>query len=585
MADTLKRNATWGETAGTVFHSKFPASEKEPSSPVSRQSMDRASTLVDFRAGSPRPPGYEDDDDIASLEFRESAKEREEYPESWKLVFITIGLCLCVFCTALDNTIMATAVPKITDQFNSLADVGWYGSAYLLTTCSLTLMFGKLYTFYSIKWIYLIALCIFELGSFICGVTPNSLGLILGRAVAGLGGAGLFSGSILIIRQTVPLQQRPIYTGLMTSMFGMAGVVGPLIGGALTDHVSWRWCFYINLPIGAVTALFIMTFFKAPKCIKERTSLRAQLACLDLPGTIFFLPAIVCVLLALQWGGVEYAWNDVRMVVLFVLFGVLISIFMGIQVWQGENATVPPRLIRNRNVWGSAFFTFCLGAAFFICTYYLPIWFQAIKGASATKSGIMNLPMILAVVICSVLSGYLVSAIGYYTPFMIVSSVLVSIGGGLLTTLQVDSGYATWIGYQALFGIGVGFGALQPFMVTQTALAAGDIPIATAFMMFSQGLGGAIFVSVGQNVFTNELVKNVTTYAPTVDAAKVAHTGATMLRDVVAPEALHSVLRAYDEAITNAFYVGVAISVISLYGPLFVEWISVRGRKIEPPTV
>lgn len=132
---------------------------------------------------------------------------------------------------------MATAIPKITSQFNSLDDVGWYGSAYLLPTCALTLVFGKLYTFYSIKWVYLIALFIFELGSFICGMTPTSIGLIMGRAIAGLGGAGLFSGSILIVTQTVPLHRRPLYTGMVGAMFGVASVAGPLMGGALTDRV------------------------------------------------------------------------------------------------------------------------------------------------------------------------------------------------------------------------------------------------------------------------------------------------------------------------------------------------------------
>ena len=134
-----------------------------------------------------------------------------------------------------DNTIIATAIPKITDQFNSLDDVGWYGSSYLLTTCAVSLMFGKLYTFYSIKWIYLIALCIFEVGSLVCAVTPSSVGLICGRAIAGLGAAGLFSGSILIISKSVPLVKRPMYTGLVGAMFGIANVAGPLY----VASVSW----------------------------------------------------------------------------------------------------------------------------------------------------------------------------------------------------------------------------------------------------------------------------------------------------------------------------------------------------------
>jgi MFS family permease len=149
-----------------------------------------------------------------------------------------------MFSKALDNTIITTAIPRITDQFKSIDQVGWYGSAYLLTTCAFQLFFGKLYTFFSIKWVYLTALVIFEIGSAICGAAPNSAALIIGRAIAGVGSAGIFSGAILIVAATVPLRQRPTYMGLIGGMYGIASVAGPLMGGAFTDKLTWRWCFY-----------------------------------------------------------------------------------------------------------------------------------------------------------------------------------------------------------------------------------------------------------------------------------------------------------------------------------------------------
>jgi hypothetical protein len=310
------------------------------------------------------------------------------------------------------------------------------------------------------------ALFIFEVGSLICGVAPNSTTLIVGRAIAGLGGAGIFSGAILIVANTVPLIKRPTYMGLIGGMYGIASVAGPLMGGAFTDHLSWRWCFYINLPFGAVTAVFIIFFFNAPrKGKKDESTFKEQIQKFDLPGTTLFLPAIICLLLALQWGGSEYQWKDGRIIGLFVVFGVLIIGFIAIQIWKQEDATVPPRVFKNRNVWGAALFGACLGASFFILVYYLPIWFQAIKGVSATKSGIMNLPAILSLVIMSMLSGGLVTVLGYYTPFMIASSVLMSIGAGLLTTFATDTGHAKWIGYQVLFGMGVGLGMQQTLIV------------------------------------------------------------------------------------------------------------------------
>ncbi|KGO68103.1 Major facilitator superfamily domain, general substrate transporter [Penicillium italicum] len=515
----------------------------------------------------------------------DTPEEEGEYPNAWRLTLISIALCLCVFCVALDNTIIATAIPKITDQFNSLDDVGWYGSSYLLTTCAVSLMFGKLYTFYSIKWIYLSALCIFEVGSLICAVTPTSVGLICGRAIAGLGSAGLFSGSILIISRSVPLAKRPMYTGLIGAMFGIANVAGPLMGGAFTDHLTWRWCFYINLPLGGVTFIFVLFFFQNPTAILKKNTWREQLKELDLIGSLFFLPAIISLLLAMQWGGTKYAWGSGRIIGLFVVFGVLGLMFIGVEIWAGDRATVPPRLIKNRSIWGSAWYALCIGAAFFVLTFYLPIWFQSIKGASALKSGLMNLPTILTVVVVSILSGGLVTVCGYYTPFMIASSVIMTIGAGLLTTLETDSNHSKWIGYQALFGIGLGLGMQQPMIVAQTALKPADIPSGTAIVMFAQTLGGAIFVSVGQNVFQNQLVKNLAHYAPDQDSAKLISAGATMIRTFVSGDALHRVLTAYSAAVVQTFYVAVAMGALSLVGPIFVEWLSVKGKKIEVTAV
>ncbi|KAF2090639.1 MFS general substrate transporter [Saccharata proteae CBS 121410] len=512
-------------------------------------------------------------------------QEEDEYPKSWRLGLVTVALCLSVFCMALDNTIIATAIPKITDQFKALNDVGWYGSAYLLTTCAFQLIYGKLYTFFSIKWIYLGALFIFELGSFICGIAPTSNALIVGRAVAGLGAAGLFSGAILIVSKTVPLHQRPSYTGLIGAMYGIASVAGPLMGGAFTDRVTWRWCFYINLPFGLITGIFIIFFFKSPRVVKSKAEgWKAQLAEFDIYGTVLFIPCIVCLLLALQWGGSKYEWSNGRIVALLVLFGALVIGFVGIQLWKQEQATVPPRILKNRTVWSSAWFSATLGAAFFILVYYLPIWFQAIKGASAVKSGIMNLPMILGLVVISVTSGALVTVLGYYAPFMIVSSVLMTIGAGLLTTFTPDTNHSHWIGYQFIFGAGVGFGMQQTIIAVQAALPTDDIPIATALIMFSQSLGGALFISVGQNVFTNQLIKNLAAQVPGVDSALVLSTGATDLQAAIAkqfPQFLGGVLKAYNDALTQTWYVCVAMGALSIVGALCVEWKSVKGVKLE----
>ncbi|KAJ7165596.1 major facilitator superfamily transporter [Mycena crocata] len=506
-----------------------------------------------------------------------------EYPQGVKLFLITIALCLSVFLVALDNTIIATAIPKITDEFQSLDDVGWYGSAYLLTTAAFQLLFGRFYSFLSMKSVYIAAISVFELGSLICGVAPTSNALIIGRAIAGLGSAGIFSGALIIVANTVPLGKRPMYTGLIGAMYGIASVAGPLMGGVFTDKVTWRWCFYINLPIGAVTLFVIIFFFKAPGVSRKAENLgwAERINQFDPFGTAIFVPAVVCLLLALQWGGSKYPWSDGRIIALFVIFAVLISGFAAIQIWKQDMATVPPRILKKRSIMAASWFSLCLGSSFFILVYFLPIWFQAVKGVSAVKSGIDNLPMILSLVISSLIAGGIITVIGYYTPFVIFSSILMAVGAGLISTFNPTTGHAHWIGFQVIYGFGVGFGMQQPIMAAQTVLSLQDIPTGTSLIMFMQTLGGALFVSVGQNVFTNKLVSGLMSQVPGVNPSIVLNAGATSLRNAIDAQYLPAVLAVYNQALVSAYYVSVAMACLSLAGALALEWKSVKGKNIE----
>ncbi|KAK8001563.1 hypothetical protein PG991_013785 [Apiospora marii] len=515
----------------------------------------------------------------------ETLADSIEYPSMWKAMLIVSGLFMGVFLVALDQTIIGTAIPKITDEFKTIQDVGWYGSAYFLTSTALQPSYGRIYVSFDSKWAFLLAIFLFEVGSLICAVAPSSPVLIVGRAIAGLGVAGIFSGCIVITSFVVPLEKRPIAFSLFGAVWGAAFVAGPLLGGAFTDHVTWRWCFYINLPIGAVSAANVMLVLDPPPRPKDERakSILVRLRELDLAGAALLVAAVTCLLLSLQWGGKQYAWSDGRIVGLLVGFALLLVVFVGWQVRLGDRATLPPRIMRQRTVAAASVFVIMFSGSAVVFMFYLPIFFQSIRGSSAILSGIQMLPMLLGLVVASGIVGALISCFGFYTPFLIGSTALFAVGAGLITTYHADMPDATWIGFQILAGAGMGAGFQIPQAAVQTVLAQADIPVGSSALIFFQNLGGSLFVSVGQAVFQNGLAAGLRELAPAVDAGLVFATGATGLKQALenAGQAGQwpAVLLAYTRGLQDAFKVAMGLGIGGFLASLFFEWRSVKEKK------
>jgi MFS family permease len=514
---------------------------------------------------------------------RQVSQAPSEYPGPKQVLLVMTAILLSVFLVALDRTIIATAIPSITDEFHSLDDIGWYASSFMLTSCCFQLLFGRIYTFYSPKYVFLTGIGIFEIGSAICGAAPNSIAFIIGRAIAGIGSAAVMAGAIILMVSVVPLEKRPVYQAFFGAVFGVSSVIGPLLGGAFTTEVTWRWCFYINLPIGAASMVAIMFLLKPTGATNAGLSIRQQLGQLDLLGELFLFPSIICLLLALQWGGSQYAFNSWRIILLFTLFAVLLVAFAAVQIWNRntEKTTLPLRILKNRSVLASMWFTLCLAGTMLSLVYYISIWFQAIKGTTAVQAGINSIPMVLSLVLGSIAAGILVGRIGYYTPMMYASAVIMPIGAGLIYTFHLDTSTGQWIGYQILVGFGVGVGMQQGSIAAQTVLQKKDVAMGVTLIMFTQQFGGAIFVSVGQNVFTNALVQGILDLnIPGITPDLIVSTGATNLRGIATGETFQEVLGAYNHALQQVFLVATVLACLACFGAVALEWKSVKkGAK------
>ncbi|EXK23832.1 hypothetical protein FOMG_19412 [Fusarium oxysporum f. sp. melonis 26406] len=543
--------------------------------------------MVETRQES-RAPGFSKETPVNRDAAPENA-EREEgftttapdyaYPMGVKPALLLLAVFVNMFLVALDRLVISTAIPQITDDFHSVTDIGWYGSAYLLTNCAFQLLFGKIYTFFSVKFTFLSAILLFEIGSAICGAAPNSVAFIFGRAIAGLGSAGIMSGTLVIIVYAIPLRKRPMYQGIFGAVFGLSSIIGPLLGGVFTTEVTWRWCFYINLPFGGLAMAFIFLLLNVPDRGSTKLPLKSKVSQLDLLGTGALMPGVVCLLLALQWGGSTYAWSAWRVILLLTLSATLLVAFVAVQILKPDTATVPPRIFVQRSILAGFYSTLCIGSQMMIFVYFLPIWFQAIKGLSAIDSGIRLLPLVLAMVVSSVTTGVLTTRIGYYAPFLIIGVCLMAVGAGLLTTLQVDTGEAKWIGYQVLFGWGLGSSFQAPNLAAQTVLPTDDVPVGTSLMLFSQLLGGAIFISVGQNMLGTQLLERLKG-VPGFDAAFLRNEGATTITQL--PDSIKPlVISAYNEALREVFRVGLIMACLTIFGALAMEWRSVKNTPEE----
>ncbi|TAQ83111.1 hypothetical protein B7494_g8565 [Chlorociboria aeruginascens] len=475
--------------------------------------------------------------ETSTIETVREHNDDENHLRGFQLVILTMTLMLGQFLTALDATILTTAIPTITARFHSTADVGWYGSAYLFTTMAIQPTFGKIYMYFDIKWTFVCGLLIFELGSIICAAAVSSSMFIVGRAIAGVGQAAIVAGGMTVIGYRVPLQKRAIYFAILTSMSGLASVVGPVLGGVFTDsqRLTWRFSFWINVPLGSIALITGIISFKSPKRAALSLSLKQKLAKMDI-----------------------IAW-EIRL---------------------GDAATIPPRIISNRTVLSCCIYTFLISTGFSTLTYYLPFYFQVAKGVSAESSGLRLIAFLASVTVLELSTGASLLLVGYSVPFMWLGAILFCTGSGLLTTLQVGSPSQEWIGYQVLTGAGFGSSLQMAAVGMQSALEVDDLPTGNSVLLFSNFLGGSIGVSIAQSIFVNSLKRQLSQNIPQVNSSYIINAGATALHEVVPSDIFPAVVKAYAYAVTRSFFLPTAASAVALFVTFGIKWHNFKLGRI-----
>ena len=302
---------------------------------------------------------------------------------------------------------------------------------------------------------------------------------------------------------------------------------------------------------------------------------------MDLLGAFFLICSIICLLLALQWGGTTYAWPDSKVWGCRLGFGLIITVFIGLQLSRGDKATIPPRIVCQRTVLGGCLFCMFMALALYAHIYYLPFYFQAVQGTSAEGSGIRTIPYLVSNAIASIIVGATITKAGYFNPWLYFGSAMFTVGAGLLYTLQVGDHAGKWIGYQLVAGIGAGASIQIPFISVQVVLSSKDMPTGNAITIFSNTLGGALSVSIAQNIFSNFLVQQLQAKVPQLPPTLIIQAGATHVRDVTPSQYLTPVLEAYDAAITRAFVLPIAVGGIAFFTSALFEWKKIKGVKLD----
>ncbi|MFD5003275.1 DHA2 family efflux MFS transporter permease subunit [Streptomyces mutabilis] len=500
---------------------------------------------------------------------------REQVPGG---VLVSIGaLLLGMLLAALDQTIVSTALPTIVSDLGGMEHLSWVVTAYMLAATAATPLWGKLGDQYGRKRLFQIAIGIFLVGSALCGIAQSMPELIAFRALQGLGGGGLMVLSMAIVGDLVSPRERGRYQGLFGAVFGATSVLGPLLGGVFTEHLSWRWVFYINLPVGIVALAVIAAVLHIPR--------RTARHVIDYLGTLLIASVATCLVLVASLGGTTWAWGSPQIVGLAVLGVVLAAVFVAVERRAAE-PVLPLKLFRVRTFTLSAVISFVVGFAMFGAMTYLPTFLQVVRGVSPTMSGVHMLPMVVGLLLSSTVSGQIVSRTGRWKVFPVAGTAVTTLGLLLLHQLDENSSTAEMSSFFFVFGLGLGLVMQVLVLIVQNAVPYEDLGVATSGATFFRSIGASFGVAVFGTIFAARLGTALTESfrgadlppGVTVDSLKADPRGIGALPPALRPDALH----AYASSITDVFLYAAPVALLGFLLAWFLKEDRLRGAVRAP---
>ncbi len=485
------------------------------------------------------------------------------------VAFATIALGMLL--AALDQTIVSTALPTIVADLGGAGHLSWVVTSYLLTQTIATVLAGKFGDIYGRKLVFQLSCAIFVIGSFFCGFADSMGWLIAMRAVQGLGGGGLTVTATALIADLIPLRERGRYQGAMGAVFGVTTVIGPLIGGLLTDHASWRWAFYLNVPIAAV--VIAVAFRTLPSTRAESRPV------IDYAGIVLVSLGATGLTLATSWGGSTYAWGSATIIGLFVGSAAVLVAFVFVERRAAE-PMLPMRLFSDPVFSVATAISFAVGFAMLGSLTYLPTYLQYVQGVDATESGLRTLPMVVGLLTTSIAAGNVVSRTGRYKPFPIVGGAVTALGMFLLSLLDQHSSLLQTSLAMLVLGAGIGLCMQVLTIIVQSTVDHRDLGVATSGVTFFRTMGSSFGVAVFGTVYTGQLAANLT---PALAQAKVTAAQAASPAAVHALPAAQAapVVAAYAETVQTLFRAGIPVALLALLLGLFLKQAPLRSGAQE----